>query len=62
MEYKIISCNAWATETAVKVLEKKVNELLKEGWEPQGGFEMNSVNGYVYQALIKKGDVKSWDM
>ena len=62
MEYKIISCNAWATETAVKVLEKKVNDLIKEGWEPQGGFMMNSVNGYVYQALIKKSDVKSWDM
>ena len=54
MEYKIISCTAWAAETAVKVLEKKVNDCMQEGWEPIGGITMNVVNGYVYQSLIKK--------
>jgi hypothetical protein len=54
MEYKIISCNAWAMETAIKVLEKKVNDFIKEGWEPIGGFMMNAVNGYVYQSLVKR--------
>jgi len=53
MEYKIISSNAWSTETAIKVLEKKVNDLIKEGWEPIGGLIINVVNGYVYQSLIK---------
>jgi hypothetical protein len=54
MEYKIISCNAWAMETAIKVLEKKVNDFIKEGWEPIGGFMINIVNGYVYQSIIKR--------
>ncbi len=54
MEYKIVTSNAWTTETAIKVLEKKVNDLMKDGWEPVGGLTMNPVNGYVYQALIKK--------
>lgn len=54
MEYKIISSNAWTTETAIKVLEKKVNDFIKEGWEPIGGLMINAVNGYVYQALIKR--------
>jgi hypothetical protein len=54
MEYKIISCTAWAMETAIKVLEKKINDYTKEGWEPIGGFNMNVINGYVYQAIIKR--------
>ena len=54
MEYKVISSSAWTTETAIKVLEKKVNDLIKEGWEPIGGLILNAVNGYVYQALIKR--------
>jgi hypothetical protein len=57
MEYKIISCNAWATETAIKVLEKKVNDFIKEGWEPIGGVAVNVVNGYAYQSLIKRDTV-----
>jgi hypothetical protein len=54
MEYKIVSCSAWATESAIKVLEKKVNDFIKEGWEPVGGFLLNAVNGNVYQAIIKR--------
>ncbi|HNY51033.1 MAG TPA: hypothetical protein PLV50_11420 [Smithella sp.] len=54
MEYKVISSSAWTTETAIKVLEKKVNDFIKEGWEPIGGLVLNAVNGYVYQALIKR--------
>ena len=54
MEYKIVSCSAWGMDTAIKVLEKKINDFIKEGWEPVGGFAMNVVNGYVYQSIIKK--------
>jgi hypothetical protein len=54
MEYKIVSCGAWATESAIKVLEKKVNDFIKEGWEPTGGFLLNAVNGNVYQTIIKR--------
>jgi hypothetical protein len=54
MEYKIISSNGWTTNIAVKVLEKKVNALIKEGWEPIGGVVAISFNEYVYQTLIKR--------
>ena len=54
MEYKIISCSAWSVEAAVKVLEKKVNDFIKEGWEPIGGVMIISFNDHVYQSLIKR--------
>jgi hypothetical protein len=54
MEYKVVSSNGWTTNTAVKVLEKKVNDLISEGWEPIGGVMVIAFNDYVYQALIKR--------
>ena len=57
MEYKVISSNGWTTNIAVKVLEKKVNELMKEGWEPIGGVVVTAFNEYVYQTLIKRDKV-----
>jgi hypothetical protein len=54
MEYKIISCSAWSVEAAVRVLERKVNDLIKEGWEPTGGVMIVSFNDHVYQSLIKR--------
>ena len=54
MEYKVISSNAWTVDAAVKVLEKKVNNLIKEGWEPIGGIMVVAFNDHVYQALIKR--------
>jgi len=54
MEYKIISSSAWSVEAAVKVLEKKINDLIKEGWEPIGGVMIVAFNDHVYQALIKR--------
>jgi hypothetical protein len=54
MEYKTISSSAWSVEAAVKVLEKKVNDLIKEGWEPLGGVMIVAFNDHVYQSLIKK--------
>ena len=54
MEYKIISCSAWSVEAAVRVLERKVNDLIKEGWEPIGGVVVTAFNDNVYQALIKR--------
>jgi hypothetical protein len=54
MEYKIISSGAWSVEAAVKILEKKVNDLIKEGWEPLGGVMIVAFNDHVYQSLIKR--------
>jgi hypothetical protein len=54
MEYKVISSNAWTVDAAVKVLEKKVNNLIKEGWEPIGGIMVVAFNDHVYQTLIKR--------
>jgi hypothetical protein len=54
MEYKVISSSAWTTDTAIKVLEKKVNDLIKEGWEPIGGVMVVAFNDSVYQTLIKR--------
>ena len=54
MEYKIISSTAWSVNAAVNVLEKKVNELIKEGWEPVGGVMIVAFNDHVYQTLIKR--------
>ncbi len=54
MEYKVISSSAWTTDTAVKILEKKVNDLIKEGWEPLGGVMIVAFNDSVYQTLIKR--------
>lgn len=54
MEYMVISSKAWSLDTAVRVLEKKVNDLLKEGWEPLGGIVMVSFNDTVYQTVIKR--------
>jgi len=57
MEYKIVSSSAWTTDTAVKILEKKVNDLLKEGWEPIGGVMVVAFNDSVYQTLVKRDTV-----
>lgn len=54
MEYTVVSTKAWALDTAVKVLEKKVNDMIKQGWEPLGGIMMVSFNDTVYQSMIKK--------
>jgi hypothetical protein len=54
MEYKIISSSAWSVDAAVNILEKKVNDLIKEGWEPVGGVMIVAFNDHVYQSLIKR--------
>jgi hypothetical protein len=41
-------------DNAVKELEKKVNDLIKEGREPVGGVVVTAFNDKVYQALIKR--------
>jgi len=57
MEYTIISTRAWATDTAIKILEKKVNDLIKQGWEPLGGVMIVAFNDSVYQTMIKRGNI-----
>jgi hypothetical protein len=54
MEYKVINSSAWTVDAAIKLLEKKVNNLIQEGWEPLGGIVVVSFNDNVYQTLIKK--------
>jgi hypothetical protein len=54
MEYKVVSSRGWTPDSAVKELEKKVNDLIKEGWEPVGGVVVTAFNDNVYQALIKR--------
>ena len=54
MEYTVVSTKAWSLDTAVKVLEKKVNDMIKQGWEPTGGIVMVSFNDTVYQSMIKR--------
>ena len=31
---------------------ERVNEYIRNGWQPQGGVQYN--NGYYYQAMIRK--------
>ncbi|MGP8154951.1 MAG: PilZ domain-containing protein [Smithella sp.] len=54
MEYRIVSGKGWAVESAIKILEKKVNDLIQEGWEPIGGIMIVAFNETVYQTLVKK--------
>jgi hypothetical protein len=54
MEYKVVSGNGWTPDSAIKELEKKVNDLIKEGWEPVGGVVIASFNENAYQTLIKR--------
>ncbi len=54
MEYKITNGKGWTPDIAVRELEKNVNLLIKEGWEPIGGVIVTSFNEYVYQALIRR--------
>ena len=54
MEYRVVSGNGWTPDTAIKELEKKVNDLIKEGWEPLGGMVLPSLSENAYQTLIKR--------
>ena len=54
MEYQVVSGRGWTPDGAVKELERKVNDLIKEGWEPLGGVVVTAFNDNVYQALIKR--------
>jgi hypothetical protein len=54
MEYRIVSGNGWTPDSAVKELEKKVQDLLEQGWEPLGGMVIASFNENAYQTLIKR--------
>jgi hypothetical protein len=47
MDYKIVETGA-----NLKEIEAKVNDLIKEGWKPQGGICYSS--GHYFQAMIKE--------
>ena len=52
MEYQVISADSIFGEYG---LTKKVNELCKKGWRPQGGVSVLSkgCSDYFYQAMVK---------
>jgi hypothetical protein len=54
MEYKIVMSSGWTPDSIMKELEKKVNDLIKEGWEPIGGVLLPSLSENAYQTLIKR--------
>jgi len=54
MEYQIVAGNGWTPDSAIKEMEKKVNALIKEGWEPIGGLVIASFNENAYQTMIKR--------
>ena len=54
MQYQVVSSRGWTPDSAVKELERKVNDLIKEGWEPAGGVMIVAFNDHVYQSLIKR--------
>jgi hypothetical protein len=49
-------------ETATSTLSEKVNEAIKEGWEPIGGIshsEDRQENPYLLQAMINRSMVSA---
>ena len=51
MEYKIVWFDEKPVNEKVKEFEKMVNELIKNGWQPQGGISYYS--GHLFQAMVK---------
>jgi len=54
MEYKVVAGNGWTPDSAIKELEKKVNDSIQQGWEPIGGVIIASFNENAYQAMIRR--------
>jgi hypothetical protein len=48
MEFTVVS------EYEIQTLIKKVNELIKEGWRPQGGIDTSAASGFHYIALTRE--------
>jgi len=64
MEYKILvvkAGSAWKTdfERAAQELSRRVNEAIRDGWEPQGGVNVGKTTAteraFLLQAMIKRG-------
>ena len=63
MEYKILiekAGSAWKTnfERAVEALSLKVNDAIRDGWEPQGGVATGETTAtevpFLMQAMVKR--------
>jgi hypothetical protein len=63
MQYKILiekAGSAWRTnfEQAAAALSLKVNEAIRDGWEPQGGVAVGETTAtevpFLMQAMIKR--------
>jgi hypothetical protein len=61
MEYEVLAqkiSNPFVRNVpkAIEDLSKRVNERIREGWEPQGGVAAGAVGTapYLFQALVKR--------
>jgi hypothetical protein len=63
VEYKVLiekAGSAWSTnfEDAAAALARKVNEAIRDGWEPQGGVAVGETTAldipFLMQAMIKR--------
>lgn len=57
-EYKVVCVSDYNSWVATTILEKKVNELQKEGWKAQGGVSVAIAEGeyMLTQAMVKEED------
>ena len=71
MQYKVIVEDAarglmgdCGMETAAAILSEKVNEAIKDGWEPLGGIahsENRQENPFLLQAMINRSSIPAVD-
>jgi hypothetical protein len=63
MDYKVLieqAGSAWKTdfEDAAEALSRKVNEAIRDGWEPQGGVAVGKTTAvevpFLMQAMVKR--------
>ena len=56
MEYKIVYIKYRPLNSGIKELEEKITELIKEGWQVQGGVSITTHTDFSFtlaQAMVK---------
>lgn len=56
MRYEVVYSKGDVQELVIINFRKKVNDLMKDGWRPQGGIETGLYIGkfYISQAMVKE--------